>query len=289
MITKDNELKIAIPSKGRLNEQAIDILKKSGLKFNISGRQLFASCSRTGVLIIFSHAQDIPTLVEKGVVDMGITGSDLVIEKKAHQVVEHLKLGFGKCHLSFATHKDRPFKTMHDLEGKILGTKFLSIAQQYLDQHQIKNVQILEINGAVEIMVLLNLVDAILDVVETGNSLREHDLVEKEVVLQAEAVLIGNDHPRNKELKQRIIRRIEGVLIAANYSMLEYNCPTNIIKNAITITPGYSSPTIQKTDSADWVAVKVMVEKSRVQTVMDQLEEIGCQAIIETEVIHCRL
>ena len=288
MINKANELKIAIPSKGRLNEQATAILKKSGLKFNVSGRQLFASCSKMGVLIIFSHAQDIPSLVEKGVVDMGITGSDLIIEKHAY-VTEHLKLGFGKCRLSFAVHKDSNYQSVQDLQGKILGTKFVNVARKYLTEQNLRNVQILEINGAVEIMVLLNLVDAILDVVETGNSLREHDLVEKEVVLQAEAVLIGNELSAHKELKQRLVRRIEGVVVAANYSMLEYNCPAEVIKKAIVITPGYSSPTIQKTDNPDWVAVKVMVEKGQVQSIMDRLEEISCQAILETEVLHCRL
>lgn len=288
MLTDSDELRIAIPSKGRLMEQSIDLLKKSGLRFNASGRQLFARCKDTGVMVIFVNAQDIPALVEEGVVDLGVTGSDLVREKKA-SVNEHMPLGFGRCRLSFATHIDSAVKTAADFSGRTLGTKFVSTAREYFAERGVENVRILEINGAVEVMVLLGLVDGILDIVETGSSLREHDLVERETVLTAQAVLIGNPKPRSSSMRDRLLRRIEGVLVASRWSLLEYNCPGDKIDQAKKITPGYSSPTIQGTDSGTWLAVKVMVEKDRVQGVMDQLEAVGCRAIIETDVVHCRL
>jgi len=283
-----SEFKIAVPSKGRLMEQSIELLHKSGMKFNASGRQLFAVCQKTGILIIFSNAVDIPVLVEQGVVDAGITGSDLVIEKKA-DVKEYLKLGFGKCRLSIATHRDFQYKSINDLKGKIIGTKFVNISNGYFKEKKLNDIKIIEINGAVEVMVLLNMVDAIIDLVETGSSLREHDLVEREVLLESQAVLIGSKKSEDKELIQKLVRRIEGILIALKYSLLEYNCPADKLDQAKKITPGYSSPTIQKTDSTDWFAVKVMVEKNRIPAIMDELEVIGCQAILETEVANCRL
>lgn len=288
MLTDSDELRIAIPSKGRLMEQSIELLKKSGLKFHASGRQLFARCKDTGIMVIFVNAQDIPLLVEGGMVDLGVTGSDLVSEKKA-QVTEHMPLGFGRCRLSFATHIDSAIRSAADFAGRSLGTKFVNTAREYFSKEGVENVRILEINGAVEVMVLLGLVDGILDIVETGSSLREHDLVERETVLTSQAVLIGNPQPRNTSMRDRLLRRIEGVLVASRWSLLEYNCPCEKIAQAKKITPGYSSPTIQKTDSENWLAVKVMVEKDQVQSVMDQLETIGCRAIIESGVLHCRL
>lgn len=288
MFMNKDELRIAVPSKGRLKDQSIEILRKAGLQFRASGRQLFARCRDTGVMVIFSHAQDIPSLVQEGIVDLGITGSDLVIEKEAGVEV-HIQLGFGKCRLSFASHVDSDCTEPADFSGRILGTKFVHLAERYFSENAIKNVKIVEINGAVEVMVLLGLVDGILDVVETGSSLREHDLLERASILEAQAVLIGNSKPRDAALRDTLLRRIEGVLLADRYSMLEYNCPVDKVAAAKAITPGYSSPTIQHTDSPDWVAVKGMVEKKAVQRVIDELEAVGCHAIIETEVKHCRL
>jgi ATP phosphoribosyltransferase len=288
MLQGSAELMIAIPSKGRLMEQSVDLLKRSGLKFQTNGRQLFALCKETGAMVILVNAQDIPALVSAGVVDLGITGSDLVHEKGT-DVIMHRRLGFGRCRLSFASHKDSDITCAADFSGRTLGTTFVRSAEAYFSEKKISNVRIIEIMGAVEVMVLLGLVDGVLDIVESGSSLREHDLVERETILQAEAILIGNASPRNTQLRDTLLRRIEGVLLASRWAMLEYNCPARHIDEAKKITPGYSSPTIQKTDSEDWVAIKVMVEKAHVQSSMDQLEALGCRAILATEVAHCRL
>ena len=138
-------------------------------------------------------------------------------------------------------------------------------------------------------MVPLGLVDAIVDIVETGATLREHDLRVIDTILQSEALLIGAKSPRDPILRDRLIRRIDGILTAERYSMLEYNCPADAIAKAVAITPGFSSPTVQKTDGEKWLAVKVMIEKRDVQSIMDRLEEIGCRAILETAVSNCRL
>ena len=284
----DERLRIAVPSKGRLRDAALSTLEGAGLRFRISGRRLFSVCSETGTRIIFTNTADIPVLVAEGVVDLGITGGDQVLEKGV-DVVEHRHLGFGRCRLSVAVHKDAPYRSAHDLTGKVVGAKFVNLARAHFDELGVQDVHIIEIQGAVEVMVLLGLVDAIVEIVETGNSLVENDLIELERVLEAEAVLIGSTTPRDGELRDQLIRRIDGVLAAAKYTLLEYNCPADRIDEATRITPGFSSPTVASLQDEAWLAVKVLVEKHSTQRVIDDLEAIGCVAILEAELRHARL
>jgi len=284
----DERLRIAVPSKGRLREAALSTLERAGLHFRVSGRRLFAVCSDTGIRIIFTNTADIPVLVSEGVVDLGITGSDQVLEKGV-SVLEHRRLGFGRCRLSVAVHKDAPFAKASDLAGRVVGAKFVKLARNYFDEQGVPDVHVIEIQGAVEVMVLLGLVDAIVEIVETGNSLVENDLIELERVLDAEAVLIGREEPRDPGLRDQLLRRIDGVLAAARYTLLEYNCPAARIDQATAITPGFSSPTVAHLKDPEWLAVKVLVDKESTQRVIDALEEIGCVAILEMELQHARL
>jgi len=280
-VIPDETLRIAVPSKGRLREPSLELLERAGLRFRVSGRRLFSVCSETGSRIIFTNAADIPVLVAEGVVDLGITGSD--------QVLEHRKLGFGRCRLSVAVHKDAPYHRAADLAGRVVGAKFVRLARRYFEAQGVANVHVIEIQGAVEVMVLLGMVDAIVEIVETGNSLLENDLVELDRVLEAEAVLIGRTRPRDPSLSDQLLRRIDGVLAAARYTLIEYNCPAARIAEASRITPGFSSPTIAHLQDPDWLAVRVLVEKVETQRVIDALEAIGCVAILETELRHARL
>ncbi len=284
----DERLRIAVPSKGRLREAALSTLERAGLEFRVSGRRLFAVCSDTGTRIIFTNTADIPVLVAEGVVDLGITGSDQVLEKGV-DVIEHRRLGFGRCRLSVAVHKDASYRTPQDLAGRVVGAKFVRLARAYFEREGVRDVRVIEIQGAVEVMVLLGMVDAIVEIVETGNSLVENDLVEIDRVLDAEAVLIGAANPRDAELSDQLIRRIDGVLAAARYTLLEYNCPVAQLDQAVQITPGFSSPTVTPLQDADWLAIKVLVEKSNTQRVIDSLEALGCVAILESELRHARL
>jgi ATP phosphoribosyltransferase len=284
----DAELRIAVPSKGRLQDASLDLLRRAGLRFRVSGRRLFSVCSELGIKIIFCNAGDIPVLVAEGVVDLGITGSDQVKEKRA-TVEQHRKLGFGRCRLSVAVHKDAPHQSVPELSGKVVGAKFVNLARDYFEREGVAHVHVLELSGAVEVMVLLGLVDAIVEIVETGNSLVENDLVELDRVLEAEAVLIGTSSPRDVEARDRLLRRIDGVLLADRYSLIEYNCPAERIEEASAITPGFSSPTIGHLQDEGWLSVKVLVEKDGVHAAIDRLESLGCVAILETELRHARL
>ncbi len=282
------KLRIAVPSKGRLRDSAIDLLQGAGLRFRVSGRRLFSICSDTGTRIIFSNVQDIPVLVAEGVVDLGITGSDQVMEKGV-TLVEHHRLGFGCCRVSVAAHKDSPFGSPQDLAGKVVGSSFANLARDYFEREGVEDVHVLSIEGAVEVMVLLGLVDAIVEIVETGNSLVENDLVELWPVVSAEAVLVGNAEPRDAEARDLLLRRLEGVLAARRYSLVEYNCPAERLEEATRITPGFSSPTVTALQDPKWCAVRVLVERQRIHQVMDELERLGCAAILESELRHTRL
>jgi len=281
-------LHIAVPSKGRLMDASVDLLQRSGLKFRVSGRRLFSECSDCDVRIIFSNVADIPLLVSEGVVDLGITGSDNVEEQGA-EVITHQELGFGRCRLSVAVHKDSGYQKPTDLNGKVVGSKFVALTQKFLDEHEVQNASIIPIQGAVEVMVLLGMVDAIVEIVETGNSLVENDLVEVEHILDAQAVLLGNGHPRDPSEAERVLRRVQGVLHAAEYSLLEYNCPAERVAEAAAVTPGFSAPTVQAMSDPAWSAIKVLVPKTEVPSAMDRLEALGCIAILETALRNTRL
>lgn len=287
MLAQD-ALRIAVPSKGRLQDASLDLLRRAGLTFRVSGRRLFSMCSDTRTGIIFSNPADIPVLVAEGVVDLGVTGSDQVAEKGVDVTVHH-ELGFGRCRLSLAVHRDSPLRSAADLSGRVVGTKFVNLARSWFERAGARDVHLLPIEGAVEVMVMLGLVDAIVEIVETGQSLVENDLVELDRLLDAQTVLIGNPRPRDLEARDRLLRRIEGVLVASRYSLVEYNCPAGRIDEASRITPGYSSPTVQRLQDERWLSVKVLVDKERIQSVFDQLEKLGCVAILETDVQHARL
>jgi ATP phosphoribosyltransferase len=165
----------------------------------------------------------------------------------------------------------------------MLGAEALRIAIPSKGRLHGRSVELLLRSG---VRVLLGLVNAI---VETGSSLVENDLIELEQVIDAKAVLIGYASPRDPELCAHLLRRIDGVLHASRYSLLEYNCPAERLAEATRITPGFSSPTVQQLADPGWRSVKVMVAKTEVHRVMDELERIGCRAILETGLLHTRL
>ncbi|MBI4612028.1 MAG: ATP phosphoribosyltransferase [Planctomycetes bacterium] len=280
-------LRLAVPSKGRLSETTVELLRRAGLVFRRRERCLYASCRDTRAGIVFAHAADVPVLVAEGVVDLGVTGSDLVRDR-GFDLVTHLALGYGRCRLTVAVRQDSAYQRPADLAGRAIGTKYPNLARDFFRGHGVE-VHLIELAGALEVMVSLGLVDAIVEVTESGDTLAENRLRPIASVLDSEAVLVGRARTADDELRDRIVRRIEGVVQAVQYSMLEYNCPVSRLDEAKRITPGFHSPTLQPLADPAWVAVKVMVKKVDVAGVMDSLEALGATAILETEVKNCRL
>jgi len=280
-------LRIGVPSKGRLSERAEDLLKQAGLRFNRPARSLFAKVRDKPVEITFLRTDDIPVLCAEGAIDMGITGSDLVAESMA-DVQTRLALGVGKCRLAVCVPETSSITEPSQLRGVRMATSFPNVTQAYLGKHG-GDARIVALSGSVEVMVALGVADAIVDLVETGSTLAANGLRILDEIGQYETVLIQGPNLKNPTLADRIVRRIEGVVIAREYTLLEYNIARDRLKEAEAITPGYRSPTVNALEDSAWCAVQVMVKRDLVTDAMDQLEVLGASAILETQITNCRL
>lgn len=280
-------LRFAIPSKGRLREPTLSLLQKAGYSFRAKDRSLYANATNADIVFIFVRPDDIPVLVASGVVDLGITGQDLVLERKT-ALTEVLGLGFGECRLCVAVAEESPFKKASDLDGKGIATSFPVLSETFFASQKTK-ARLIEMNGSVEVMIGLGLAEAIVDIVETGDSLKDNQLrILSEIGSYRTSLFSAPDKASDPRIVQ-VKRRLEGVLIAQKWSMLEYNIPRAKLADAEKIAPGFNSPTISELEDKNWVAVKVMVEKSKVVDVMDKLESAGAKAILETGIANCRL
>jgi len=280
-------LRIGVPSKGRLSELASDLLKQAGLSFRRQDRSLFARICEIPVDITFLRTDDIPVLCAEGAIDMGITGSDLVTESEV-DVETRLHLGVGKCRLAVCVPEDSDLKKASDLDGTRVASTFPRTTERYLEQHDAK-AYLVRLSGSVEIMIALGVADAIVDLVETGSTLAANRLRILDEIGQYETVLIQNASCAQAELADRVVRRLEGVVIARSCSLLEYNLPRERLAEAELITPGFNSPTVNPLEDQAWCAVRVMVAHKDVIRVMEELEALGASAILETKIGNCRL
>ncbi len=284
----NDNLRIGIPSKGRLSELAIELLNQAGLQFRRQERTLFALVKQLPVDIIFLRTDDIPVLCSEGAIDLGITGSDLVDESGAGVQVL-MPLGVGHCRLSLCVPDDSPIESSAQLDGKRVASSFPNVTRNFLAEHGAK-AHLVELSGSVEIMISLGVADAIVDLVETGSTLAANRLRVLTDLGNYQTVLIQNPrHCRDADMAARIVRRLEGVVIARDYSLLEYNIPRDRLAQAEAISPGFNSPTVSALESSDWCSVRVMVKRKDVIGVMERLEAVGASAILETAINNCRL
>lgn len=280
-------LRIGIPSKGRLADAAAELLIEAGLKFRRSERSLFARVRDMPIDVTFLRTDDIPVLCAEGAIDLGITGGDLVEESGA-ELVRRLALGLGNCRLAFCVPEDSAIKRPGDLAGARIATSFPNITERYLARHKVSG-HIVELTGSVEVMIALGVADAIVDLVETGSTLAANRLRILDEIGQYESVLVQNEATGQQQLCDRVVRRLEGVVIARSYSMLEYNVPADKLAAAEKLTPGFESPTVNKLEEEGWFSVRSMVKRSEVIGIMEQLEALGATAILETAIVNCRL
>jgi ATP phosphoribosyltransferase len=282
-----SNLRLGIPSKGRLSELSGELLKQAGLRFRRQDRNLFARVSDMDVDIVFLRTDDIPVLCAEGAIDLGITGSDLV-EETAPTLETKLRLGIGKCRLALCVPEDMQIASPTELAGKRIATSFPNVTREYLKGHGVE-ARLVSLSGSVEIMVSLGVADAVVDLVETGSTLAANRLRIMDELGKYETVVVQNSHHQHDELAKRIIRRIEGVVIARGYSLLEYNIPRDRLAEAEQVAPGYESPTVNSLEDERWCAVRVMVKTKEVISAMERLEALGASAILETQIANCRL
>ncbi|RPD66572.1 ATP phosphoribosyltransferase [Lentinus tigrinus ALCF2SS1-7] len=296
----DGRLLFAIPKKGRLHEKCLELLAGADIQFRRHARLDVCLVKNHNIALVFLPASDIPSFVGKGNVDLGITGQDVILEAQMQEhVTEILKLGFGKCALQVQVPEAGDIKTVEDLASKRVVTSFEVLAGQYFkavdDRLQLqddKRTKIEYVGGSVEAACSLGLADGIVDLVESGDTMRAAGLHAIATVLQTEAVLIKSStpkHPTIEPLIQLITSRIAGVVAAARYVICEYNVQRAKLHDATTITPGRRAPTISPLEDEEWVAVSAMVEKSKIANVMDELAKIGAEDIMIFNLDNCRV
>ena len=280
-------LRIGLPSKGRLSEIASELLGQAGIKFRRQSRGLFAKVSGPPIDLVFLRTDDIPTLCAEGAIDMGITGSDLVEEADA-KIDVRMRLGMGRCRLAFCVPDDSEIQDAAQLDQSRIATSFPSVTRRYLAERKAE-AHLVALSGSVEVMIQLGIADAIVDLVEAGSTLAANRLRILEEIGSYETVLIQNNRNHDPATADRVVRRLEGVVIARDYSLLEYNVPRAKLADAEAITPGFNSPTVNALEDEQWCSVRVMVKRGDVIEAMERLEVLGASAIIETPISNCRL
>ena len=281
-------LRIGVPSKGRLSELASALLADAGLSFRRTDRNLFARCKDVPVEITFLRTDDIPVLAAEGAIGLGITGADLVAESGA-EVVHRLDLGVGHCRLALCVPDDSTISDVKQLAGRRIATSFPRVTRGWLAERGVTDAHFVELSGSVEVMITLGVADAIVDLVETGSTLAANRLRVLDEIGRYETVLVQDPKLAHPELADRIVRRLEGIVIARGWSLLEYNVPRARLADAEAITPGVKSPTIMALEDSDWCAVRAMVKRGDAHAIIEQLEAIGAVAMIETRIANCRL
>ena len=218
---------------------------------------------------------------------MGITGSDLVEEAGA-DIAVRMRLGMGRCRLAFCVPDDSDIQNASQLDQSRIATSFPAVTRRYLAERQAE-AHLVALSGSVEVMIQLGIADAIVDLVETGSTLAANRLRILEEIGTYETVLIQNDRNYDSATADRVVRRLEGVVIARDYSLLEYNVSRAKLADAEEITPGFNSPTVNSLEDEQWCSVRVMVKRKDIIEAMERLEALGASAIIETPISNCRL
>jgi ATP phosphoribosyltransferase len=280
-------LRIAIPNKGSLADSSIAILKEAGYRQRTDSRDLILTDVSNGVEFYYLRPRDIAIYVGSGELEAGITGRDLLIDSGA-SAEEVLALDFGGSTFRFAGPAGSNL-SLPGIAGKRVATAYPGLVESYLTSHGI-NASVVRLDGAVESSVRLGVADVIADVVSTGNTLRQAGLeVFGDPILSSEAILIkrpGEAIPAGLDI---LIRRLQGVVTARQYVLLDYDVPKSSVDKACAITPGLESPTISPLQKEDWVAVRAMVLRTETNRLMDELWALGARGILVTDIHACRL
>lgn len=279
-------LRVAIPNKGILSESAISMLREAGYATRRDAQELHLVDDENQIEFFYLRPRDIATYVGAGSLDAGLTGLDLLMdaESPAEEIAD---LGFGQSTFRFAAPVSSGFKSVQDLAGKRLATAYPKLIENYLSEQGVSAV-IVKLDGAVESAVKLGVADAVADVVSTGNTLRKAGLgIFGPVILSSTARLIAA--PGKSALAEKLLRRMQGVLVAREYVIFDYDCPKDLVEAATAVTPGIESPTISPLADQNWVAIRALVKSSQTNQVMDDLYELGARAILVSAIHAARI
>ncbi|MGJ9412189.1 ATP phosphoribosyltransferase [Aeromicrobium sp. CF4.19] len=280
-------LRVAVPNKGALSEAASQMLVEAGYRQRRSTKDLVMIDAENDVEFFYLRPRDIAVYVGEGTLDVGLTGRDLLLDSAA-PATEQIGLGFGASTFRFAA----PTGTMTDvaqLDGKRIATSYPVVVQDFLQQRGI-SATVVRLDGAVESSIRLGVADAIADVVETGSTLRQADLtVFGDPLLSSEAVLITRQGAPEPDAYAIFKRRLDSVIVARTYVMMDYDIRAENVEAAVELTPGIESPTVSPLHREGWVAVRSMVPRDGAQRIMDALYGLGARGILVTDILACRV
>jgi ATP phosphoribosyltransferase len=278
-------LRIAVPNKGSLADVAIEMLREAGYATRRDTRELHVEDPRNDVEFFYLRPRDIATYVGSGALDVGITGRDLLLDSgsSAREIAD---LSFGQSTFRFAAPVGT-LSTVSELEGKRVATSYPGLVGNFLTSAGV-TATLVPLDGAVESAVRLGVADAVADVVSTGTTLRKAGLeIFGPLILESSGVLISGGSTNASATT--LLRRLEGVLVARSYVLMDYDCPVSILERACAVAPGIESPTISPLRDPEWVAVRVMVPQGEQNHVMDSLYELGARAILVSAIHAARL
>ena len=275
-----SKLKIAIQKSGRLNQDSLKLLKDCGISIDNGKDQLKVTAPNFPLEILYLRNADIPQYLEDGVVDVAIIGENLLIEKQKNiEIIE--RLGFSKCRVSLAVPKEVDYDSINYFEGRKIATSYPNTLLNYLNKNEV-NAEIHAISGSVEIAPNIGLAEAIVDIVSTGGTLFKNNLVEKEAILESEAVLAIS--PTLKEAQKAILDkikfRIEAVLKGQSSKYVLLNAPNKSLEAIISILPGMKSPTVLPLAESGWSSVHSVIDKNQFWEIIDDLKALGAQGIL---------
>jgi ATP phosphoribosyltransferase len=280
-------LRVAVPNKGSLSEAASELLSEAGYRQRRDGRELVLVDPDNDVEFFFLRPRDIATYVGSGRIELGLTGRDLLLDAEA-DAEEVLPLGFGGSTFRYAA-VPGSVTGVEDFAGKRIATSYPGLVRRDLATRGIET-DVVRLDGAVETAVRLGVADVIADVVSTGTTLRQAGLeVVGEPILVSEAVLIRRRGAPDDEQVDLLLRRVNGVIIARRFVMIDYDVRVEHVDAALPLTPGIESPTVSPLHDKGWVAVRAMVERRDTNRIMDELWQLGARGILVTDILACRL
>jgi ATP phosphoribosyltransferase len=280
-------LRVAVPNKGSLSESASEMLSEAGYRQRRDSRELVMVDPENDIEFFFLRPRDIAVYVGSGTLDVGITGRDLLLDAQV-EADELLALGFAGSTFRFAGPAGE-FTDEKQLEGKRVATSYDGLLRKHLADLGI-SASVVRLDGAVESSVRLGVADAVADVVSTGTTLRASGLaVFGEPILVSEAVLISRRGIQPPAGVDVLIRRLQGVLVARQYVLMDYDIRKDLVEQAYALTPGLESPTVSPLRDSDWVAVRSMVRRKDTNRIMDELYDLGARAILVSGIHACRI
>jgi ATP phosphoribosyltransferase len=276
-------LRMAVPNKGRLSERAVELLVKSGLDLGEDwGRRLYIKVRNKDMEVLFVRAKDIPSFVESGAVDLGITGQDQIADAEA-DVEEVLPLEFGHCRLSVAVPESYPYREVKDIpDGSRVATSFVNITRKYFESVG-KKVKVIEVTGAAEIMPYMNVSDFIVDLVSSGSTLKTNRLVEIQPIIYSQAVAIANKKSlkEHKNDIQDITNAMKSIMTAESKKYLMADIPKDKLDKVQSMFPGLAGPTVMNIAGRDdMVAIHVVIDNKDIYDAVNALQKLGGKGIL---------